>query len=346
MGARQEERDIVEALLAAVLSVGLDARFDPEVDDVRIEVPDGVPLMVQVKAASLVSADSAPGQIRRWSDSIGHDVAPLVVADRITADGRDTLNQAGWSWLDLRGHLKLVGPGLFVDTDVPAQSKPGPARQGITGRVGFELAVLLLLDPTRQAGVRAAAADLGRSASSVSEAFAALSAASLVDANRAPAVPELFWELAEHWKPVTEDVASVPTPGGGRENSVLSLGLDDVESTVGWALSDTMAALHYGAPVSVRADHPPDFYVPDQGVLRRAVRLLGAPTTATERAGRIRVAPTPMVCVRRIDATEWANESWPLANPLFVALDLAQDPGRGREILDMWTPGKPWHRVW
>lgn len=29
-----------------------------------------------------------------------------------------------------------------------------------------------------------------------------------------------------------------------------------------------------------------------------------------------------------------------------VALDLAQDTGRGREILDAWTPDERWTRVW
>jgi hypothetical protein len=35
-----------------------------------------------------------------------------------------------------------------------------------------------------------------------------------------------------------------------------------------------------------------------------------------------------------------------LAHPLFVALDLAADPGRGREILDGWTPPADVARVW
>lgn len=346
-----EGRDVADALVAAVQSLGLDARLESEsrgdsTYDFLIELPGGKTVVVEAKTASLVTVDSAPGQLHRWSNSISADAAPLVVADRITAGGRDKLNQAGWSWLDLRGHLRLLGPGLFVDAEVPALSKPGPARQGLSGRVGIELAKLLLLNPMTQVGVRAAAAELGRAASSISEAFAALRAVGLVTANRTPALPELFWELTEHWKPVSVDVASVPKPNRGRDNSVLSLGFDDVESTVGWALTDTVAAVHYGAPVSVRADHPPDFYVPDQSVLRRATRLLGTATGPSARAGRIRVAPTPLACARRIDATAWANESWPLANPLFVALDLAQDPGRGREILGMWTPGKPWHRVW
>ncbi|WP_284747581.1 hypothetical protein [Amycolatopsis sp. RTGN1] len=351
MGSRLDERDAVDALVAAVRSLGLDVRLqrrsgDDSSHDFLIELQGGKAVTVEVKTTSLVTADSASGQLRRWFDSINADVTPLVVADRITADGRDKLNQAGWSWLDLRGHLRLIGPGLFVDADVPALSKPPLARQGVNGRVGVELATLLLLNPKAQIGVREAAAELGRAASSVSEAFAALRAGGLVTANRAPVTPELFWELAEQWKPLSVDLASVPKPGGGRENSVLSLGFDDVESTVGWALTDTVAAVHYGAPVSVRADHPPDFYVPDQSVLRRATRLLGTATEPSARAASIRVAPTPLACARRVDATAWANEPWPLANPLFVALDLARDPGRGREILDMWTPRKPWRRVW
>jgi hypothetical protein len=350
MAPRRGGQDAVDALINAAQAVGLDARTTvggtDQHPDVLVVLPDGTSLVVEVKAASLVTADSAPGQLRRWSSSAEIDVVPLVVADRITADGRDRLNGAGWSWLDLRGHLKVAGPGLFVDADVPALSKPGSARQGFGGRVSIELAALLLLNPTTRIGVRTAAMTLERAPSSLSEAFAALREVGLVDANRMPAVPELFWELVEHWRPLSEDVASIPAPGRARENSVLHLGLDDVESTVGWALTDTVAAALYGAPVSMRADHPPDFYVPDQSVLRRAVRLLGPSTTPSTRAGRIRTAPVPMVCAQRVDGTAWANNWWPMANPLFVALDLAQDPGRGREILDMWNPGKPWHRVW
>jgi len=111
-------------------------------------------------------------------------------------------------------------------------------------------------------------------------------------------------------------------------------------------LTDTVAASVYGAPVSMRAGHPPDFYVPDQTTVRRALHLLGPAVSASSRACRVRVAPTSLVCDRRVDATSWAPEPWPLANPLFVALDLAQDPGRGREILQAWTPATPWNRVW
>jgi hypothetical protein len=50
------------------------------------------------------------------------------------------------------------------------------------------------------------------------------------------------------------------------------------------------------------------------------------------------------VCTQRIHLID---ETWPLAQPLFVALDLAQDPDRGRELLDGWTPPtEAGPRVW
>jgi hypothetical protein len=220
-------------------------------------------------------------------------------------------------------------------------------RSGLVGQVGIELAALLLLEPGERIGIRGAAAALSRAPSSISDAFRALRGADLVDTQRRPAVLELFGELVGHWKAVSQDLATLPAPGSGRENAALSLGLDDVESATGWALTDTVAAAAYGAPVGMRADHPPDFYLPDQRSMRRAVQLLGSASTSSSRAGRVRLAPVPMVCSRRVDGpTRRLDELWPLAHPLFVALDLAQDPGRGREILDGWTPTGPWRRVW
>jgi hypothetical protein len=53
----------------------------------------------------------------------------------------------------------------------------------------------------------------------------------------------------------------------------------------------------------------------------------------------------PAAVRRRVDLDKSPVE-WPLAHPLFVALDLAQDVGRGREVLDRWTPDTRWPRVW
>ncbi len=44
---------------------------------------------------------------------------------------------------------------------------------------------------------------LGRSASTVSQAITSMRQASLIDDHRRPIVPNLFWELADRWKPLT-----------------------------------------------------------------------------------------------------------------------------------------------
>ena len=87
-----------------------------------------------------------------------------------------------------------------------------------------------------------------------------------------------------------------------------------------------------------------DFLVPDESVLQRSIRLLGPTTSATEAAISVRIAPVPDATRRRVGPGR--SSEWPLAHPLFVALDLAQDAGRGREILDAWEPDERWTRVW
>ena len=88
-----------------------------------------------------------------------------------------------------------------------------------------------------------------------------------------------------------------------------------------------------------------DFYVPDQATLRRAVVLLGRALSRSVASCAVQVAPVEAVCSRRVDLATNPYE-WPLAHPVFVALDLAQDSGRGREVLDAWTPSERWARVW
>ena len=114
----------------------------------------------------------------------------------------------------------------------------------------------------------------------------------------------------------------------------------------GWALGDTLAAIAYGVPISASGAYPPDFYVPDRSTLRRARQLLGVAPTWSDRAATLRVAPVPMVTARRVDWSARPKITWPLVHPLFVALDLAQDPDRGTAVLAAWDPPEEWQRVW
>jgi hypothetical protein len=342
----------VDAFLDAVHQVGMtvevnDAGRTPAGTDVTLINPAGGRLAVALKSMSLLSANGLARRLNEWDEErYSSDAIGVVVGDRITQEARQILDQAGWGWLDLRGHLRLVAQGVFVDTDLPSMGTRPRRSSPLVGKVGLDVAVNLLLEPEKPATVRRLAAEIGRAPSSVSEVLQSMQNARLLDDERRPVTPELFWEVAGRWKPEQAELDSVPSPGTASVNSALRLGLEDVENSVGWALSDTLAAAAYGAPVATRADHPPDFYVPNAAIQRRALQYLGRAPDQSNRAATIRVAPVPTVSSHRVDATAWANQEWPLAHPLFVALDLSMDPGRGREILEGWTPPERWKRVW
>jgi hypothetical protein len=299
-------------------------------------------------------------QVKRWAVFPEHAVRAdaafhqpddrsavrVVVADRIGEQARQALQDAGWSWLDLRGTLHVQGPGILVHTQVPsAWERPGP-RNPLASPAGLAVACALLSRPADEHTVRGLARRLGRAPSTVSEVLKALKEDSLVEGVTNRPTPELFWGVAEVWPAKRVSLAGAPEVGRGAVNEALQLGFDDVEGATGWAMTDTLAAAAYGAPVAARADRAPDYFVPTDAVLRRARTLLGVAGTPGEARATVRVAPVPEVCGRRVDATRWSGEMRPLAAPLFVALDLAHDAGRGREILDGWAPPEGWDRVW
>jgi hypothetical protein len=342
----------VEELREAAEAVGLVVEPSTPKDggaDAILINPAGGRISVQVKRTSLISVDGLERRLTMWSGEFNEKAdIRVIVADRVTGQGGELLHAAGWSWLDLRGHLHLVGTGLFVDADVPSLRELPTRSNPLAGRVGRAVAVLLLLDPTSAGSVRDMARRLKRAPSSVSQSITDMRVVGLVDEQRKPVIPNLFWELASRWHLAQTDLAVAPSLGitgvDGPIEEALHLGLQDVETATGWALTDTRAAAAYGAPVGVREDYPPDFYVPDNATLRRATHLLGLARNRETRGARVRVAPVPAVCASRI---HWRDETWPLARPLFVALDLAQDLGRGREILEGWTPPvEAGPRVW
>ena len=67
---------------------------------------------------------------------------PLIVADRIAADAKLSLQQAGINYFDRRGELRLVAPPLIVHTSVksafPMASSPGGS---LDSQVAKEVAI-------------------------------------------------------------------------------------------------------------------------------------------------------------------------------------------------------------
>jgi hypothetical protein len=154
--------------------------------------------------------------------------------------------------------------------------------------------------------------------STISVGSRRLADAGLIDHLGAALLPELFWELSEIWRPARRWLLGVP------------------KDTAGWRSGSAVAAA-YGAPV-VTADDTVELYLRSEVEVAAMLRLHGAAETGLGNAV-ISAAPTPLMCV---DASLEVG-GWPAAPPLVVALDLAQDRARGREILADWShPDAVW----
>lgn len=335
--------ETLDLVVEAMRAVGIPATPRSNDDGVDLGVViGGIHQSVRLTAMTTVTPATWHTGLNNFT-SAAEGPIQLIVADRVVGAARDLLRAHGQSWLDLRGHLYLTGPGVLVDVPVPpVPDRPSSPRNPLSGNVALEIACELLISPDRQRAVRELARTLNRSPSSVSTAMSGLRDARLVTASGAAVIPQLFWETAAVWKPASTEVARLSIIDDPAISSALKTGRDDPEGP-GWALTDSLAAAAYGAPTGVRTDYPPDLYVPDAATARRAETLLGVPTSTAARGATIKIAPVPQISVRRNPP---ATGGWPLAHPLFVALDLAADPSRGVEIIEAWQPRKGIDRVW
>lgn len=307
--------------------------------DIAIE-PAGI--LIQLKSRSLVDEDAA----RRLLVEARPDGSTLVVVgDRVTESARTLLIAAGAGYLDRRGHIALRAGFYYIDADVAATRARPSAKRPFSGKSGLEIAAHILMHPEHPASVRELARKLGRSPSTVSDELRSFQDAGLLDDRRHLVDDRLFWEAAGHWPRSTVYLREAPSKYAD-DPLVRPLRVESTDvQKEGWALTDTRAALAYQAPVAMKDDNRLDFYVANSQIMGRAVTLLGEAKSASSAECSVRIAPVPAVCQRRVEPIAGAR-GWPLAHPLFVALDLAQDQGRGREILRDWNPGPRWRRVW
>jgi hypothetical protein len=331
------------------------ARRHQDGPDLIVSIPGGSTFAVEVKG---VASRAEPGPIanalRTWDAELesmrhetGDDVFGVVVAGAVPDATKAILQDHGWGWLDQRGEIHLRGPGLVLHRTDIAPSAPRVAagsRDPIRGRAGITTAACLLLDPDRPAGVREIARRGDLAPSTVSNALSDLRAASLLEDDGRPLVPELFWSLSDAWKPDRNPFAEAPRPG---TSTRLSLHLESLDEP-GWGVGSTVAAAAWSAPVVVASGAPPDFYVPSERELRAAQHELRAAYSVEERACTVAVAPTALAVRPRYDSSSFAVPwlHWPVVHPLFVALDLGLDRARGVEILGDWDPPAPFRRVW
>jgi hypothetical protein len=280
---------------------------------------------------------------RPASDQYSADVV-VVVADEISEASRDLLRERGWGYLDRRGRLWLRTEDLIInDTDIDPQPRSKSTSAGtnpLTGRIAMGMSLWMLMHPDQSMGVRSFARELDCSPSTAHDALKRLQSASLVRPDNTPLIPELFWSVADAWKPERHYVVREPAPA----DDVTVFGSD--EHGPHPVISNDVAAAAWGAPVVVQSGIRPDFYVPGV-VLDRTVRMLG-PSSAIDGRATIAAAPIRAVWMEAFDhesrSVPWLH--WSLAHPVVVALDLAQDRSRGREILADWNPPEGFVRVW
>lgn len=337
--------DLLEVLARLDLPVVTSRRRGRVPDDLVIQI-EGEQLPVVVEVRGSPSPAGIRHLVTRRTDDQAHHI---LVADRLTSFDKELLVEAGWGYLDRRGHLRLWLDRVRVDTRIDPLVEV-VRRSPLDTGTGRAVAVCLLA-ATGPLTVRGIAKETGVAVSSVSTALAGLRAESLVGESSTEAVgPELFWALAGRWGVREQTIAlkDAPGPGDVGRTSQLGLGLEDVEATVGWALRGDVAAAAWGAPVVLQGDAPPDFYVPDARTLRIAKQLYGEAPAEIDRRATISVAPMRYVVTHRYDAASrgLSNSEWPVVHPVIAALDLTRSGARGQEILEEFEPPEGFRRVW
>lgn len=332
------EREAIDSLIAALGGLGVNADVASTETLIADVSPDAVVDVaghrLEIEVKSVITA--AHGE--RIAQTVGHRPPLVVVADRIASDAKQAFRKAGINYFDRRGELRIVEPPVVIDTVVEPEAASSPRLSGsLNSEVAKEVAIACLLTPDQAHGVRETARYVNRAPSAVSTAMAGLRDVGLLTSSGEAVVPDLFLELMGRWRRRAVPLATVPD-AGTRNAMRFGLGLDQPEDTMGWALTDTLAAASWGMPIVARGDHPADFYVPSESVLRAARSILGDALDPAVRACTVAVAPVRLACLRRVDQSSTTGESWPVANHVVVALDIAQDRARGLEILEQWEP--------
>lgn len=306
--------------------------------DLVLDGPAG-PMTIEVKAVAVLDAGRADRLIADYGrHSRGVDHVPVVVADLIPESVQRALREAGWSYLDRRGRLWFRGPGVVLrDNELAPLPRFGDRDGGdpITGAVGLGVAATLLMHPGERLGPRELARRLGCSPSAAHAALTRLRDHALVGGDGHALLPDLFLVTADAWKPERQYVMNEPT---GKALTVAT--------AARYVVSGDQAAVALGAPLVASAKSRPLVYLPSAGEVRRVARTLGIGDPATA-AAVLSVAPFPAVTEESVEVRigRPAKVHWRVAHPVIVALDLAQDRSRGREILADWTP-EDVARVW
>ncbi len=305
--------DLLDELESALTAVGLSCSVDGStlvVDGTRL-----VPFLVARAHPTPADLAQLVGEHRRRAPA-------LVVADRISEPGRSVLRDAGWGWLDRRGHVRLWVSGARVDTTVPGVTTERRRPSNLWTQVGLEVALAALVEPEHPVTARRVAPVIGRSVGAVHELLARFAHDGLVGPNsHLPLMPDLFWETAAHWPDDGWTPLAVPVTEVGNEVGAQAVvRVDERAATLG------------GARIAAAGDLPARCYVRSAAAFRRVRRFVDReqPTRTW-----VRVPPVRWLPLNDEHPPDEAHP-WEVAHPVVCALRLASDPSRGREIVESW----------
>ena len=298
---------------------------------------ENLPLFIYPVA---VASQASVAAILSHSPEVGLKV---LVGDRISADARATLDEAGWSWLDRRGEISLrVNPRFFVRRSVAPITRSSPQVNGpVRSRAGIAYLAAALERPLDAQVLRATARRAGLSHVALSNAKAQLREANLIDSSGRAIEHVTFEALSESW---VQEVVSLRAAPEAANSAVLG-GNAEKPDEPGWALTDTLAAIAWGAAITVKSTYPPDFAVPTRQIFDRAIHVLGANNSFETPLATISISQIPFDADRRFRI---AGVQHLLTHPLYIALAISRDRARGPEILAAWNPTKPegFERTW
>lgn len=308
----QEHRELLEELVEAIDSLGLDARLDN--DALMLDGTRQVPLLI-------TRAHPTPADLRSMVDQ-GAGRSPVVlVADRLSDAGRDVLRSGGWGWLDRRGHLRLWAPGLRVECELAREDADRPVGNTWTA-VGLEVALHSLIHVDQPATARRVAPEIGRSVGATHELIARFTDAGLIGPRtHRPLLPDLFWETAANWPDGDWLGLAAPIDAVARRVEVHELvRVDERAATLG------------GARIAAAGDLPARCYVRSAASIRKLRSLVDrdSPTRCW-----VRRAPVEWIPLNDDHPPDDAHP-WRIAHPVLCAVRLAADPARGREIVEDW----------
>ena len=308
------------ALRSALIEIGAEVTTTGD-DTTGVNLPNGRTMALSIVAGAVIDATRAA----RMAAKAGPGT--IVVADLIGAAARRVLDDAGVSWLDRRGQLRISTPDVWIDRDIdplPRSRRNDGERLEINGVAAFAVAAGHLIDPDSFGGVRSLARLLDVSPSAISQARRPLADRGLLT-EEPGARADLFWALSAAWRPEWHDIAAVPPPSEG----IVAAG--------------TSAAAALGAPIIATGAYPVELHAVDVATLER-LRLRAGSANDHAAPARVSVAPSPLVTIAPSPTVDLVD-GHRVAHPLFVALDLAADPARGGEALVDWDP-QGWTRAW